>query len=444
MRRAKKEEILSTIKLLHMAHEAICRITNTQNRAVEDVLAACQECAIQIGTEIEKSEGEGTKTVKLLEEYCECLYQCIQPEHSHRGRDIYSELESCLISIERKFVREIHEKLEVVFLPYNASMWDSLESVWKAAAEDETCNAYVVPIPFYDKNPDGSFGNLHYEGNLLPDYVPVVSWEDYDLRERKPDMVFIHNPYDDGNLVTSVHPDYYATELKKYTPKLVYIPYYLYVNDAASEGTILTKGVLNADYVIIQSEECCRQCIKIYDAFCKAHNLQNKVKPGKDKFLPLGSPIVDSTSGEADWDTVPLEWKQKIWEGNKKKKVVFYNTHLSDVMYVNAENFFKKVQVVLKIFRQQQDIVLLWRPHPLTWQTIQAMNPSAAEQYQKLVDNYRAEDWGIYDDTSDLKRSVRISDAYYGDPSSVVTMFQEAGKPVMLQNLEMLEEETEC
>ena len=32
---------------------------------------------------------------------------------------------------------------EVVFLPYKASMWDSLESVWKAAEEDPDCVAYV-------------------------------------------------------------------------------------------------------------------------------------------------------------------------------------------------------------------------------------------------------------------------------------------------------------
>lgn len=43
-------------------------------------------------------------------------------------------------------------------------MWDSLESVWKKAAADERCEAYVVPIPYFDKNPDGSLGQMHYDG----------------------------------------------------------------------------------------------------------------------------------------------------------------------------------------------------------------------------------------------------------------------------------------
>lgn len=35
---------------------------------------------------------------------------------------------------------------KVVFMPYKASMWDSLESVWMAADKDERCEALVVPI----------------------------------------------------------------------------------------------------------------------------------------------------------------------------------------------------------------------------------------------------------------------------------------------------------
>ena len=46
----------------------------------------------------------------------------------------------------RKLIDEqISGKKEIVFLPYKASMWDSMESVWKAAAEDDECEVYVVP-----------------------------------------------------------------------------------------------------------------------------------------------------------------------------------------------------------------------------------------------------------------------------------------------------------
>ena len=52
------------------------------------------------------------------------------------------------------------------------------------------------------------------------------------------------------------------------------------------------------------------------------------------------------------------------------------------------------------------------------------------------MEEYRAGGWGIYDDSADLNRAIAISDAYYGDPSSVVELFKKVGKPVMLQNVD--------
>ena len=69
-------------------------------------------------------------------------------------------------------------------------------------------------------------GQHHYEGKEFPSYVPITSYSDYDLEKRRPDVIYIHNPYDDRNFVTSVDSAYYSSELKKYTDLLVYIPYY--------------------------------------------------------------------------------------------------------------------------------------------------------------------------------------------------------------------------
>ena len=119
---------------------------------------------------------------------------------------IYKQLRQKLIKVTNSVKNDILIKKEAIFLPYKASMWDSLESVWKAADADPNCNAYVIPIPYFDKNPDGSFREMHYEGNQYPNYVPITKYEDYDFENRRPDMIYIHNPYDSMNFVTSVHP----------------------------------------------------------------------------------------------------------------------------------------------------------------------------------------------------------------------------------------------
>lgn len=45
------------------------------------ILEDCQDAAISIGQAIEKAEGEGTVTVKYLEDYCDILYSIYEELH---------------------------------------------------------------------------------------------------------------------------------------------------------------------------------------------------------------------------------------------------------------------------------------------------------------------------------------------------------------------------
>ena len=95
---------------------------------------------------------------------------------------------------------------------------------------------------------------------------------------------------------------------------------------------------------------------------------------------------------------------------------------------------------VFRIFYENKDeVALLWRPHPLIKNTVFSMRPQLWAEYEKLVKQYKEEGWGIYDDSSDMDRAVIISDAYYGDGSSVVQVYQKTGKPVMIQNADIID-----
>ena len=123
---------------------------------------------------------------------------------------------------------------KVVFMPYKASMWDSLESVWMAADKDKRCEAVVVPITYYELDSNRNPAKKVNEREGFPEYVPVVNDEEYDLENDRPDIIYIHNPYDDTNLVTRVESRYYSWNLKKYCERLVYIPYYKWIDGVSS------------------------------------------------------------------------------------------------------------------------------------------------------------------------------------------------------------------
>lgn len=119
------------------------------------------------------------------------------------------------------------------------------------------------------------------------------------------------------------------------------------------------------------------------------------------------------------------------------KKIIFYNTTVTALLQYN-EQYLVKMRDVFRVFYENRDeVALLWRPHPLLASTIKAMRPELEGEYRETVRKYRKEGWGIYDDTSDMDRAIEMSDAYYGDGSSVVQLYQKTGRLVLLQNLEI-------
>lgn len=451
MRKAQKKQAEDFIRLLGQAHLEIKKALEAKKfETARELLEQCQDGAIELGNRIEEQEGEGFVTVSFLEKYCELVYQIHeeiwQKQMMNPGK-VYKSLKKQLIQIENSVKNDISMRIEAVFLPYKASMWDSLESVWKAADEDPDCDAYVIPIPYFDRNPDGSFGPMHDERHDYPDNVPVTDYESFDFAAHCPDMIFIHNPYDENNYVTSVHPFFYSSNLKKYTEKLVYISYFILGDvDLENEEAIkemahfvTTPGVVNADKVVVQSENMRQAYVKAMVMVTGEHTRGY----WEEKILGLGSPKIDKVMATRKEDVeVPEDWMKVIEKKDGSwKKIIFYNTSVSALLNHN-EKMNAKIKDVLQVFKEnQEEVALLWRPHPLIEATIKSVRPRLWEEYKEIVDGYRSEGWGIYDDSPDLDRAVALCDAYYGDPSSVVQLCRKAGVPVMIQNVDILNDE---
>lgn len=461
MRREQKKQVQEFVELLGQAHEEIKKQIEKKNPAAAmDLLAQCQEGAIQMGSLIEATEGDGAPTIQLLESYCELVYGIYgelgqetggrietgagepadedgsiqggtgsvladaadrQPPVQAAGKSLanggkaYKKLRSALLRIESSIRHDIKVRLEVAFFPYKASMWDSLESVWLAADADPDCDAYVVPIPYYDRNRDGTLGAWHYEGNDFPPYVPVTYYETYRLEERRPDAAYIHNPYDQGNYVTTVDPRFYSAELKKYIDKLVYIPYYTTTGGMA-EAQERCLAYYYADYIVIQAEK--------YRKFF-APELAD------EKFLPFGSPKFDRAIRMcAQPGPVPESWAERM----RGRKVYFYNTSINGLLGDTAR-FLEKMAYVFRCFQGREDACLMWRPHPLLESTMDSLRPEYRPAYDELKRMFTEMRLGIYDDTPDITETISHCDAYLGDEAtSVTSLFGIAGKPLFIFN----------
>ena len=441
MRQYRKKEILETADLLIEGNNYITNSCRTGNKEhIMEILSQSQEMAIILGNCLERFEEAGKDLVPILEDYCEKIYQFSQNlSDEFICRKIAKQTTRQLAGLKVNIIEQIPEdKIEMVFFPYKASMWDSLESVWRAAAEDPECDAYVVPIPYFERNQQGELAVMHYEGDQFPDDVPVVHYMDYNLVERKPDVAFIHNPYDQYNHVTSVHPAYYVRELKKYVRKVAYIPYFVSPEpnpdsievQKQKRGFVVEPGVTDTDLVFVQSEDMKRLYVNILEK--EIPNVNRKY--WEAKIFGLGSPKLDRVhSTKRNDDLLSNGWHSLIYNSNRiRKKVIFYNTSLHDLL--NQDNMMEKITDTLAFFKEREDCVLWWRPHPLYESTLASMRPEMLPVYRKIVENYMEEGWGIFDAGEDLNWAIAETDAYYGDGSSVVQLYEEAKKPVLYQN----------
>ena len=419
MRKQIKYNIIEMIKTMYEAHSYIKVYTANKDREQANIiLVDCQQAAIQLGTLIEESEGEETVTISYLEDYCEAVYD-VAMNATEKKLEM---LNDKLARVERSVICDIKESIEVLFLPYKASMWDSMESIWRAAVNDPECEVFVVPIPYYDRNTDRSFGDYHYEGKDYPEYVPVIYYEEYNIKEHRPDIIFIHNPYDNCNYVTSVDTRFYSAELKKYTECLVYVPYYLFPKKLEDYSLVFTPVLYNADVIIAQNEE-------VKDAYvCELKRLQAIRGNRQCAVMALGTPKTDKIIHiSRNGINIPEEWVRL--SGNKKK--VFFNTNISLILN-NKELFTVNIYRVFELFNKRKDVFVIWREHPLTYETLKSMKSGIIEDYNKLKEYFVESRLGVIDTNVEAYEAIFFSDCYYGAGGSLVPIYATTGKPMMI------------
>ncbi len=404
-------DLLSTVK------EAISYIEKSFEDRVTciEVLKNCAnalfsiESSLKSGFSIENYQNNYESNVQYLIRSIEYIASKLL-ENKNIGeykKDSFKKIE-CIVN---QINNDNEVKLEIVFLPYKASMWDSLESVWLAAKDDDKCNAYVIPIPYYDRDSTGRLSDFHYEGNDFPSYVPIHDYKSYVISARRPDIIYIHNPYDGYNRVTSIAPEYYSDKLKKYTDMLVYIPYYIagvYIKKETAANKILTMGVKNADQVIVQSNN-------YRDLF-----LENGIDG--EKVQALGSPKFDVLGFD---NVINMEW-QKLF---KDKKIILLNLTLGTVL--SDDIWLERYEKIISDLASYENIFILLRPHPLMEATLVSMRPHLVSKYKQMISDLKSNEKIVFDTNKNLDLAMKYSDAMISTYSSLVFKYLLTGKPVL-------------
>ena len=434
------------LELLKKIHFAIYKLLLTNDREnTLQMLVKSQDCAVSLGEKIENMAGKCEGIVAALEEYCELifqLYQLLSAGEELNAEGVFGILGEQLQVIYDVYEKEYKQKKKIVFITDKAARWNSLESVWQAAKEEDNNMVSVIVVPYYYKRYDNSIIEEHYEGDLFPEYVDVVDYRNCNLEQYHPDVIYINSPYDEYNYFTSIHQGFYSSKLINYCDKLVYIPWFIITeltrDDERSwqsmQHFVTMPGVVHADKVIVQSE----QMKQAYVDYLTDWAGEETRTIWEEKISGFGSLLMDKENDKEEIEKlIPESWKSCLYRTNDtKKKVILYS--ISSASFIDyKEKAVDKLKRVLEIFKENKDdICLLWYWDMAMEEVLRMNYPMLWEAFQEIVECYREEAWGIYETEPYKDLMVRFSDAYYGDGCAISQSMVMDEKPVMLQNFD--------
>lgn len=255
MRRFQKEQLSKNVNLLR---EAGSELTKLQPGAQKiNLCADIQDFVLAILNFAESVIEKDTELTELLSEAYIMLLKASQEE---------TDTESVLAQLDKisSCVADMGiDKMEVVFFCHKASISGCLERIYLDIKKHDTCDVYFIPVPYYDKNEDGSLAKMRYEAaGYYPNQFELRDWRTYDVKKRHPDIVFITDPYDGYGPGAVVHPDFYASRLRELTDMLVYVHHDSYSGIADSDIKKL-PGIVLSDKVVVESEELRQQYIRM-------------------------------------------------------------------------------------------------------------------------------------------------------------------------------------
>ncbi len=325
---------------------------------------------------------------------------------------------------------------DVVFMPYAAKYWKYMEPLYRHYMDDDRYDVYVVPIPYYYKEWDGSIGQEVFDVDAYPSDVEILDYRIVDLRATHPAKIIIQNPFDEWNTVTTIDPVFYSASLNPICDELVYVPFFV-TEDFTKENEreyinmdhyVCMPGVINADRIILPSQTLKETYIEKLMEFTDAVE-DDGVRAVLDKKIEVCPGLVCGRDASSGKTTAAGDH-----ENDSRKHIVYYTT--ISMLAEHGKTAVDKINSVLDIFGENHDRL------EVTWisqccSDLSALDKETAEGFKEAVSRFKELELGncVEDLPPSENRAYALSsDAYYGDPSSLALEFFYAHKPVMIQN----------
>lgn len=445
-------EALSNIEKLHNVFlaEIPCKTADAERtdcmEQLLDMLAQCQNVAIDLGNFIEQMKGEENLSAKAcvaaLEEYCEKIFDVYNnvslavEREKEDFQKLCAALKQAFVQMKQTVESEIIYKKLVAFLPDNPKRWKEMQALYDYYRQQENTEVCVIPLPLFAKNLYGEIvaGQDEYDKNdkrgEYPANLNIIAWHTVQMQSYEFAAIVIQNPYDAENPYLTVPTAYYAKQLQQYTDCLIYMMPQG-VNDFTENDitdvyglkySLMMPGAMYADRILIESPAMKALFVNHLTAFAG----EDTKEVWADKVM-----TISAFSGESAQTGQPVQNGQ-CGQTPPKKKLLYCIGE--NEFYENAEMAINKVKERLNVMTQYPEslkVAVCLYPYDIAaWDICTGQEKDMLVQVLK---EYR-KNKGIELLTKNVFDINGIDDmtAYYGSPSPLICRFVQQRKPAMV------------
>lgn len=331
----------------------------------------------------------------------------------HAVQDVsVQELPAWLEAEEKDVVRRM-PKPKVAFFTQEFGLWPSFDSIWENYDGEKVDKELVFVYYEGEMTPDlAAKKNTELTAYIKAGYDPIPS-EDYDFSKASPDIVYYMKPYK----WRGCSDKFFAAEISKHTPYTVFSLYCLVIQG----GDFINRFFYGepAYYYMWKIIGYSRNYVEMF----KKHGFRNA-----ENVVRLGHPKFDSAKDVTSGDKyIRRDWREKI----AGRPVILWNTHFSVGQNIGVGTFFQWKDVMFDYFAKHDDVVLLWRPHPLFWESVKKEPGVDGREFDQFVKEMAEQGNIIVDAHGDYRCSFAMSDALISDATTFLGEYNATGRPVL-------------
>lgn len=376
-------------EITYSQHKKLCEIANDSNSSAREKIAKYNEEFYVCYKDVQTSQW---KNNYYKDNYLVALAKILKNVEFHK-------ISLCTKRKAMKYSHKFRKQIKLVFFVHEYATFSTFQSIYLTSIREQNIfSSKLVYVPFghaYSRENSAEEMNRYRQVGY-----EIVACEEYHLDEEAPDYAFYLKPYD-------LIPDRFKVqEVIKVVSNVIYIPY------AMEIGNI-------TDSLYYQCYTPMHFLAKYITAYSKAYYEKMK-KYGwmhGENYLKIGHPRMDLLGDSA------LKQKSEyklLLDKLQGRKAILWNTHFDIQGGDQWGTFLDFGKSILDYFYQNKSLVLIWRPHPLFYKSLAAVQGTEIEETMDWI--YKIADYEniFLDQNSDYLSALTACDAVISDWSSIV------------------------